>query len=613
MGLQVWLPLNGDLHNQGLNGLTAINNGATVNNNGKIGKCYSFNGSSNYLELDPIFSNGNQILSFSCWMKISALPSSYYCLLSSRTSLYNTGINIYLKSDKTFYIDIGSRWITQVQDIEVNKWYHIAVVSSNEGRILYINGIQKDISTTIHTAPTTANTNSVLIGAQQSSTAGTADGTYFKGYMNDIRIYDHAISAAEVAEIAKGLVLHYKLNNNGYSGNSNLFIGSTYSPTDIANFISAGSTDWTRFLRFYNGSDALHSFADGIDTIKLNSTANIGISFARSAADINLDTSSKYTISCEAQCSSTSKPFCIGLSYYTTSDSWVWRGGTNGQNFTAPNTWQKFTLTFTPDANTKYINYCFTVATGGNNTLKIRNCKLEKGTEATPWMPASSEMDIYDCSGYQNNGTVIGNNLTAAADSPRYGAALYFPGNTAIKVNDNNWCSQGMKALTINLWAKASSWTPKLFSCTETGGFNTEAGTSGYWRFPVHVYTNEAQTSTAYKYDSTEIKEADLSSSDWNMITFVYDTTGTRTYINGELHHTYNNVSYGIHFNTNARLFLGCEANTATPTSPYFVGYQSDFRIYTTALTSEQVADLFHTSASIDASGNIYARELKEV
>ena len=43
MALQIWLPLNGDLHNQGLNNnITATNNGATVNNNGKIGKCYQF-------------------------------------------------------------------------------------------------------------------------------------------------------------------------------------------------------------------------------------------------------------------------------------------------------------------------------------------------------------------------------------------------------------------------------------------------------------------------------------------------------------------------------------------------------------------------------------------
>ena len=46
MALQIWMPLDGDLRNQGLENSEIINDGATVNNSGKIGKCYSFNGSS---------------------------------------------------------------------------------------------------------------------------------------------------------------------------------------------------------------------------------------------------------------------------------------------------------------------------------------------------------------------------------------------------------------------------------------------------------------------------------------------------------------------------------------------------------------------------------------
>ena len=41
MSLQIWLPLTDDLHNQGLSEINVINNGATLDNNGKIGKCYS--------------------------------------------------------------------------------------------------------------------------------------------------------------------------------------------------------------------------------------------------------------------------------------------------------------------------------------------------------------------------------------------------------------------------------------------------------------------------------------------------------------------------------------------------------------------------------------------
>ncbi len=41
MALKIWLPLNGNLENKGISDVTVTNNGATVDNNGKIGKCYS--------------------------------------------------------------------------------------------------------------------------------------------------------------------------------------------------------------------------------------------------------------------------------------------------------------------------------------------------------------------------------------------------------------------------------------------------------------------------------------------------------------------------------------------------------------------------------------------
>ena len=42
MALRVWLPLNGNLDNQGLSNARFTTATATIDNNGKIGKCYSF-------------------------------------------------------------------------------------------------------------------------------------------------------------------------------------------------------------------------------------------------------------------------------------------------------------------------------------------------------------------------------------------------------------------------------------------------------------------------------------------------------------------------------------------------------------------------------------------
>lgn len=212
-------------------------------------------------------------------------------------------------------------------------------------------------------------------------------------------------------------------------------------------------------------------------------------------------------------------------------------------------------------------------------------------------------------SGYQNNG--IKYNITYDSDTPKYEVSSVFTSaNTGyVKVSENNWVSQGAEEMTINLWVNPNASFSKFFSCTESGGWNTESGSSGYLRFPVHVYTNQGKTSTAYKYDSKQLKISDIPLNEWTMITFVYDGTGTRTYINGQLHHTYLFTSYGIHYNiNNARLFLGCEASAASPSSPYLNGKMSDFRIYATVLSAEDILSLYNNEAEIDQSGIIHGQ-----
>ena len=74
MSLQIWLPLNGDLTQQGLSNVTITNNGATVDNNGKIGKCYTLNGSSNYIHISNLPNPKNISVAF--WMKRNATTNS---------------------------------------------------------------------------------------------------------------------------------------------------------------------------------------------------------------------------------------------------------------------------------------------------------------------------------------------------------------------------------------------------------------------------------------------------------------------------------------------------------------------------------------------------------
>lgn len=216
------------------------------------------------------------------------------------------------------------------------------------------------------------------------------------------KVIDLMLRAKDIdglASVQQGDLLPFSAGNTS-TANRNYFLLSKLD--DRTNFVACSDLDFNnKPLAYYNGSTAIHTFtewADGEfqDTILLNAASNLGIAFRRTATDMNLDTSSQYTISCWAKCSKRGAHLDIGLSYYTTNNEWVWRGGSNPQNFSTINTWQKFTLTFTPDANTQAICYCFTVVgvANGTDTFTIRHCKLEKGAAPTNWAPAPEDLGI---------------------------------------------------------------------------------------------------------------------------------------------------------------------------------------------------------------------------
>ena len=75
MSLQVWLPLNGNFQNQGLQSsinLITSNTAPSVDNAGKIGKCYYFNGT--YIR-GTYYGGGN--ITFACWLKFNTLSNCH--------------------------------------------------------------------------------------------------------------------------------------------------------------------------------------------------------------------------------------------------------------------------------------------------------------------------------------------------------------------------------------------------------------------------------------------------------------------------------------------------------------------------------------------------------
>ena len=224
MALQVWLPLNGDLRNQGLSDYSFLTDGATVDNNGKIGKCYYLNQKVLY---NTNFDLSTTTSSVCMWVKFTAFPSSsnayVFTINGQSSSDYQTMFGIYSNNATTAVLrynlsnDIGT--------LNLNTWYHLCYTYDGSTVNLYIDGeLKKSANQAVKTAR-----KHLVIGGRSNNSSGTEFvGVSAPAYYNDVRIYDHCLSPKEVKEISKGLVLHYKLNDVALQSTINL---CTYSTT----------------------------------------------------------------------------------------------------------------------------------------------------------------------------------------------------------------------------------------------------------------------------------------------------------------------------------------------------------------------------------------------
>ena len=587
MGLQIWIPGTTDFRDQGLNNSTITNSAVTITANGKLGNClYIHNG--HLMGAPGPLSNTTNDWTFACWMKVNSVHNG--CLFSERTGVNSKGITIIYYSSQ-WLIDDGSRWqFTPTIAIEPDIWYHVCVVRcKGVGIFLYING-ELDKSTANTGDPTSVDTAHFAVGDSQDSSS-TASGNQFDGYLNDIRLYDDALDVEQIKKIARGEVIHWSLSNRGF-GNDNLIQDSWY---DEAPWDNSAILERSVNFQGYTCMGVSHS------RLYTNTSRGAEPIFP----DMTFEENTQYTLSLlwgESRSDTKFGSMKIRFKYTdgsTYTDMTSSTGGNHDLHFSK--------ITSNPNKTISMI----TTTYGNAGTTYIAQMKLEKGTKATPWLPNTLDSNAtiwgtnstteYDCSGNGNDG--VFHNIVPQADSPiNHGCYVFNGTDSYVKLPTNTWMVNGATEMTINFWAYAEDWTTvtdggRMISCTQNAGFNLEGGSTGYLRFPIRVYTNEAKSSSAYKYTNTGIKLADLATG-FHMFTLMYTPSGSRIYIDGVLHSSYNYTSYGTYFNKNARLFLGCEANTASPTTPYFDGKMSDFRLFYTALDDDTVMELYRQGVS---------------
>jgi len=160
----------------------------------------SFDGSNDYVDYgDVTFLDGKSSWSISAWFRVPDTTGRYGIVSKWRDDVAQRGILIEVFSGNIRFFKgttgTGNTFLTTAAT--ANDWTHVVALQNGVDVVLYVNGVERVRAANTHALAD--NTESLLIGVV--GIAGVLSG-YFRGSIDDVRIYGRALSAAEVALLA---------------------------------------------------------------------------------------------------------------------------------------------------------------------------------------------------------------------------------------------------------------------------------------------------------------------------------------------------------------------------------------------------------------------------
>jgi hypothetical protein len=176
---------------------------------GKLGQALNFNGSSNYVQVPYTSSLQPTNVSVGAWFKtpnktlhevvVSTTESGGYEL-----ELNETGVGCSATS-LLFRVRVGGIYQAacyDVSNLSNNTWYYVAGTYDGETVSLYVNGVDVNDNTSPSGNVEYSLSNPLCIGNEAYATDCTSDSpAYFSGTIDDVRVYNRALSAAEAKQL----------------------------------------------------------------------------------------------------------------------------------------------------------------------------------------------------------------------------------------------------------------------------------------------------------------------------------------------------------------------------------------------------------------------------
>lgn len=242
-----------------------------------------------------------------------------------------------------------------------------------------------------------------------------------------------------------------------------------------------------------------------------------------------------------------------------------------------------FTGVIPPGHATKYVDVGFE---GGVHTYEetLTNMGVNDNTE-------------YDVSGYMNNGTKTGT-ITYSSDAPRYDMCEFFDGSSYISTSAGTFNWFDFSECTISVWMKPT-YKPSGYSGS-VGISHDYANNNKAFALVNHAGNFVAYyNNTSYSYVSSGYT---LPLNEWHHCAATLDGTTVKVYVDGVLKNTVTIDWSAATSGAGQRIQVGVDY---PGTDEKYTGYYSDVRIYTTALSDDDIRELYNTPVTLTSNGTL--------
>ena len=191
-------------------GNRGVFSGAPAWTAGKMGKALSFDGVDDYVQVPYAVSNApTAVISYGGWAKFNSFSGYNTIVSKTEGGGYRLGTSV----DTTYCTNAekicsrmnigGTYYDTEyaTSNLSAGTWYHAFVTYDGETVVLYINGVSVATNTNPSGAITYTVTNPVCLGGEASDTHCASANGYMNGSLDEVRIYNRALSAGDVLKL----------------------------------------------------------------------------------------------------------------------------------------------------------------------------------------------------------------------------------------------------------------------------------------------------------------------------------------------------------------------------------------------------------------------------